>query len=228
MAEAKNMNPERVTTGKPYAGGVTGLSAGPIFVGPDNFNNDVQLPTSATAALPAGYNCFGYISSDGVSNSIDVSTGTINAWGGDLLLSPLETFSETYQWTCAELNKVVLSTVWGDNFVTGSDDQGLTIDHSSAGFESIHPFVIIRVYEDKSVGLTVIPRGKLTALDAVTYQDSALVGHTMTITALPGGFKEDGKERVTAREYKSAPGAVGKAATISATVSEPIAKAAAK
>lgn len=223
MADTQNLNQGRVTTGKPYSGGVAGLAAGAIFVGPENAEGKATLPTSATSALPDGYKCLGYITSDGVSNGFSVSTSEIKAWGGDTLLNPLESFAETYGFTCAELNEKVLKTVWGDGNVTGTDETGLTIDHGPEGFDAIRVFVVICAYQDGSVGLKVIPKGQLSNLDNITYQDTAVVGHAVTISALAGGFGDDAP-RVTSREYKSKPGAINGTASLNASATVKVEK----
>lgn len=208
-----NLNQDRVTTGKPYSGGVADLPVGAIFVGPENTDGKAQLPTSATAALPEGYKCLGYITDEGVSNGLSISTGEIKAWGGSTLLTPYESFQETVKWTCAELNETVLQTVWGD--VEGSDENGLTVYHGPDGLKAIRPYVVIKAYQDGSVGLTVVPKGQITSVDDITYNDTDVVGHSLTVTCLAGGFG-DAHPDATSVEYKSKPGVINGTASLSA------------
>lgn len=216
MATSKNGNNiERVTTGKPY-------SAGAIYVGPLNNNGQAtaSLPTSATTALPEGYKCLGYITDAGVTNTPTVSSEQIKAWGGDVILNPRTDYSEQYNFGLAEYSKVVLDTVWETD---GSDDEGLTIKHNPTRFDEIHVFVIMKVYQDGSVGRTIIPRGKIDTLDAVSFTDNEVVSHNITIAALPGGFPDTIDSRTTSIEYKSAPNA--EVAKMMAEAAEPVAVA---
>ena len=66
------MNANNVTTGKRRtAGGIYRAAAG------------TTLPTDATTSLAAAFKEIGYISEDGVTNSISKTTNEIKEWGGD-------------------------------------------------------------------------------------------------------------------------------------------------
>lgn len=205
MPENTNLTQANVTTGKPYSGGIEGLAAGSIFVGAEG----AELPTDPTKPLPDNYKCFGYISDAGVGNSIDSSSTEIKAWGGATILQSLDSFSESWNWTCSEINETVLDTVWGN--VTGSVAEGLSVDHGPAGFSRIRPYVIVTAYMDGSVAMHIIPRGQLTNVDAISYNDTDVVGHSVTIGANAGGFPD--APDVSSRMIKSKPGVIGGDAT---------------
>jgi len=217
MAEETTLHQEYVTTGKPYEGGVSGLAAGALYRGPENSQGDATLPSDATSALPTGYNGLGYISQDGVGNSPSIESTDHIVWGGTVVLNSLNRYLEEYTFKCVELSPEVHKMVWGDQQVDGTKEDGMTVSHSRRGFDEVHVFVIIVVYADGSLGRQVIPKGKLSSVDTISFKDDELVGYAVTVKALPGGFDDD--PLCTSREFVSAPGTVNAAAVTGGSTS---------
>ena len=65
-----------VSAGKPK-------TTGAIWVAPKGST----LPTDTATALDAAFKCLGYCSDDGLTNSTDLESETIKAWGGDTVLT---------------------------------------------------------------------------------------------------------------------------------------------
>ena len=74
-----------VSAGKPKATG--GIYRAPL---------GTALPTDASTALSASFTSLGYIAQGGVTHSFELDTGDYRAWGGDLVLSYLNSKTHTF------------------------------------------------------------------------------------------------------------------------------------
>jgi hypothetical protein len=84
---------DNVSFGKPK-------STGAVFVAPYG----TALPTNAHMSLNAAFEGMGYVSEDGLVNSVESDTEEVNAWGGDLVLVGQTTFKETFMVNLIETN----------------------------------------------------------------------------------------------------------------------------
>ncbi len=118
--DAKN-----VSFGKPKAQGA-------VFVAPAG----TAVPTDATTALAAAFKNMGYVSEDGLVNSIEVDTEQINAWGGDLVLVGQTNFMETFMVNLIETNIEALKVFYGAGNVT-QVGQVITVTQNSAQLPNV-------------------------------------------------------------------------------------------
>lgn len=93
---------------------------GGVYVAPKG----TTLPTDATTALDQAFKSLGYISEDGLVNSVETDTETIKAWGGDTVLSGLTSFMETFTVNLIETNIDTLKTIYGPSNVTAAGGNG--------------------------------------------------------------------------------------------------------
>lgn len=179
-----------VSVGKPAIGGA-------IFRAPLG----TTLPTSADGTLNSAFECLGYVSSDGVTNSQGRETSEVVAWGGDVVLTPQTKKTDTYKMTLIEsLNLEVLKVAYGDSNVSGTLSSGVTVKANSKELDHA-VWVIDRIYNDGTLSRTVIPDGQPITVDDVTYKDNDPVGFPVTINANPfSTFDGD-----THREYLKKP-----------------------
>jgi len=110
----------KVSFGKPKA-------TGAVFVAPAG----TTLPTNATDALDAAFKGLGYVSEDGLVNSVETDTENVNAWGGDLVLVGMTNFAETFMVNLIETNAEALKVYYGEDNVT-VDGDNITINQNSA------------------------------------------------------------------------------------------------
>lgn len=140
------------------------------------------LPTTATAALAAAFKNFGYISTDGVSRSIDISSETIRAWGGDVVAVLKNEKTETFTFRMLESDNVdALALIFGT--ASGTLQSGITVQ-SEMPDNTDYVFAITMALRDGYVERLVIPKGVITSIGEINYVDNDVVGFELTITAM--------------------------------------------
>lgn len=163
-----------VSAGKPKIGGAVAFGA-----------TSLTLPTDATTALATGFTNLGYISEDGLTNTQDRSSDDIKAWGGDIVLTLQTEKTDTFQFTLIEsLSVDVLKAYYGDDNVTGTLASGITITANGDELPE-KAWVIDMVMRGGALKRVVIPNGRVTTTDEITYTDGEVVGYGVTVTAYP-------------------------------------------
>ena len=176
-----------VTAGKPAVGGA--IWKAPI---------GTTIPTDATTALANAFVCLGYISQDGLTNSVTRETEDIKAWGGDTVLKPQTSYDETFKTTFIEaFNLDVLKTVHGSTNVTGALSTGITVTKNSKELDEA-VYVADMIMRGGALKRIVIPKGVVTEVGEVTYKDSEAVGYETTIGALPDASGNSSYEYIKA------------------------------
>ena len=162
-----------------------------VGVGKPNINGALyvapvgtSLPTDAVTTLDGGFSPLGYISDDGVTNSVDVDSVEIKAWGGDTVYAGTNGKTITWQTTLIEiLNVNVLKTVYGSSNVTGTLATGITVKMTN---EEPDPVSVVMEMDIRgNYYRVVLPNAKVTDLGDVTYADDAVVGYETTFTCMP-------------------------------------------
>lgn len=166
MADSKN-----VSYGKPKVGGA--ISVAPL---------GTTLPTDAVTALNVAFKSLGYVSEDGLNNGISSDTESIQAWGGDTVLSTNKGKEDTFQFNLIEiLNLDVLKTVFGSTNVTGTLDTGITIKVNSKPLEE--QVIVVDMVLKNAVKRIVIPDAKVIEVSEITYKDDEAVGYEVKVMA---------------------------------------------
>ncbi len=156
-----------VIIGKPLAsGGLLTAVAG------------TPLPTSATAPLNGAFEATGYVSEDGVVQTIDTDTTDIKAWGGDVVRTVETAHDVTYKFTMIEHNGVTLGAYYGDdNYTPGAIE-------IRAGELPRKPWVI-EIKDGDARGRIVVPIGQIVERGDVNYTDEDAAGFEVTLKAFP-------------------------------------------
>lgn len=162
-----------VSAGKPK---VTGA----IWTAPLGTN----LPEDTSEALD-GFACLGYCSDDGLTNSTNLESETIKAWGGDTVLTVQTSKEDTYGFKLIEvLNVDVLKFVYGDDNVSGSLSSGIVLKANNQELPE-RIIVIDMIMRDNTAKRVVIPSCKITEIGDIVYSDSEAVGYEVTVACTP-------------------------------------------
>ena len=181
-----NNNSAFVSTGKPKIGGA-------VFRAPLG----TTLPTTADESLNSAFVNQGYCSEDGLTNNNSKETEKIKAWGGDTVYALTTEHNDEFGLTLIEVtNPEVLKTVHGDSNVSGSLASGLTVKVNAD--EIPESAWVIDMILHGVMKRVVIPKGKITEIEEISYKDDDAVGYGLTISALSGGFASDSD---THKEY---------------------------
>ena len=165
-------NVENVSAGKPKIGGAVYRAAA-----------NTTPPTDATSELAAAFAALGYVSEDGVSNANSRDIDNIKAWGGDTVLVVQNSKDDAFSLKLVEaMNSEVLKAVHGSANVSGSLADGMTIQVNSTEAEE---GVIDMLLKGNICKRIVIPRGQVTEVEDVVYNDSEPIGYGITLSCLP-------------------------------------------
>lgn len=163
-----------VSAGKPNP-------AGAIYAAPIG----TILPTSTSEALDEAFKPLGYCSEDGLTNSTNLETEEIKAWGGDTVLTIQTSKDDTFKFTLIEtLNEDVLRFVYGSDNVFGNLENGLTITVNNKDVEE-KSLVIDTILRGNIARRFVIPDCKISDLGDINYTDSDAIGYETTLACMP-------------------------------------------
>lgn len=155
-------------------------STGAVYIAPAG----TVVPTDATTALAAGYVGLGYMSDDGLVNTVKTDTETVNAWGGDKVLVGQTTFGEMFTVNLLETSANALKVYYGDDNVT-VNGQNITVTQNSAELpECVAVFEL--VLTGGRVKRIVVPHAKLVDRSGdITYADKDAIMYPVVFEALP-------------------------------------------
>jgi hypothetical protein len=155
--------------------GVTGS----VYVG----STATAAPTSSVSALAVGFAELGYVSPDGIEESIDTSTSQIRAWqNGDLIREVITESTATFKFTLMETTKAVVELYYGTTVSGATTSAKVDVNPSATGGKKSFVFNVV---DGASVIRTYVASGEVTAIEPVKVANGEVVGYGITVTAYP-------------------------------------------
>lgn len=136
------------------------------------------LPTSATASLNAAFVDLGWVSEDGVTNTITRDVTRHKAWGGETVKTTQDNYTETVKFALLESSADVLKVVYGADNVVESNG-AVAVQHSSLQLER-QSFVVDFIDGDR-VGRILIREGLVTEIGDVRYSHKDMTMYDLTV-----------------------------------------------
>ena len=166
-------NAANVSVGKPKVGGAVHVA-----------DTTATLPTTATEDLVSAFANLGYCSEDGLTNTTEIDSEEIKAWGGDVVEVTENGKVDSFKLTLIEsMNVAVLKEVHGKDNVTGTDlATGIAVKVNSVAHEA-RAWVIDMIMKGNVLKRVVIPKGTITEQGDVVYKSDDVVGYEITIKA---------------------------------------------
>lgn len=147
--------------------------SGAVYVAPTG----TTAPTDSSTSLNVAFKDLGFISADGIAETIDRSTNQIRAWqNGSLVREVTSEGTYSVSLTFLETNLDVLQLYYGATITGGALDGDPT---STGGRKSF----VIDVVDGDTVERTYIPAGEITAVGERTLASGEAIGYNVTITA---------------------------------------------
>ena len=170
---------ENVSFGKPNISGA-------IYRG--ILGEGLTIPTDATTTLDTDFVCLGYVSEDGVTNTMDQGDDGIKAWGGDTVLITDDQRTDTFKFKLLEImNEDVLKAVYVDGNVTVTAATSSAPKKIAVAVNATDQpeccWVIEMLLKGNNPKRIVIPKGKITEIGDISYKDEDAAGYEITVTA---------------------------------------------
>lgn len=164
---------KEVTAGQPKVGGA-------VFRAPIG----TPLPTDAVTALDSAFKDMGYISADGLTESVSPESETIKDWGGETVFTTMTGRTATVKAKfISALNMEVQKMVHSDANVSGDLQTGLTVKVNSAELD--HYIYVFEMIERGGVlHRVVLPDAIPSEIGDVTYVKNDVVGYDVTLTGM--------------------------------------------
>ncbi|KAA8820271.1 hypothetical protein CSQ85_00190 [Bifidobacterium rousetti] len=131
----------------------------------------------------------GYVSSDGLTLTPDVSTNDINEWGGALVRRVLETFSGSLSWTYIETGIAELRNAFGDNNVEvtaeANDQHGTQVRVGIGAELPARKSWLFRMKDGDARVMIVVPDAQPTSFDDITFNATDPIPWPINLATYP-------------------------------------------
>lgn len=150
--------------------------SGEVSVGP----TATTAPTSAAATL-TGFTGLGYVSEDGVTETVDRSIDDIKAWqNAATVRSTITDASVTYQFTLIETTVDTVEAALGASVTQSATEGTYTIVAGSTGGRKSF---VIDVIDGANLKRIYIAEGEVTELGDTVYASGEAIGYAVTLKA---------------------------------------------
>lgn len=136
------------------------------------------LPTKAIDAPTGPWVELGWVGEDGVTNGIARDTTKHYAWGGSVVKTTQDKYTETFKFTLLETSEAVLKVVFGAANVAVSGDDW-TITHSEMMLDRM--MFIIDFVDGVRMGRHIIKDAMVTEVADLRYSHKEITGYELTV-----------------------------------------------
>jgi hypothetical protein len=137
------------------------------------------LPTTAADTPNMAFKDAGYISEDGITQTIDSDTTDIKAWqNGDVVRTIQTSHKVTLQLTMLETTALT-------NKIYYADSEASATAVKVAGKQAPHQTVILDVLDGDKVIRLCAPDAQVTERGEITYKNEEAISYNVTLTCYP-------------------------------------------
>lgn len=143
---------------------------------------DTPLPEIAVDELDPDFDDHGWLGEEGITNAPTRDTTKHKGFGGDTVKVTMDNYEETIQVTLLESNPITLATVFGEDNVTVTFEDGhrhIRVDHEP----ELPPrsSFVVRVIDGEKTRLIIIAEGQVTSVDDIVHVHTDLLAYTITV-----------------------------------------------
>ena len=139
-----------------------------------------DTPDDVNEALHNDFEDLGYVSEDGVTQTISSDSNVIKAWGGDTVRTIQTSHDYTLALTLIETSAATARVYYGDDEATDAEIKV----KGDQGYRGAWVFDVF----DGDVGMRiVVPDGQVSERGDVSYRTEEAIGYPITITCYPDG-----------------------------------------
>ena len=153
-----------------------GVAGGYFFSAPST----ATVPTDITTALPADFVNLGFISEDGVTESIETDSENLVDMNGDPVYTASSSRTETITLKLIEVKEASLKEMYGQTMVS-ADTKLITVKHGSHD-NPARIYVLELVLRDGRRWRQVVPAGQVTEVGELSLASGEVAGREVTIT----------------------------------------------
>lgn len=139
--------------------------------------SSVNLPTDGSSTLSSDWTDVGYVSDEGVTQSIAQDITDISAWqNGDVVRKVQTSHDLTYAFTMIETSEATLEAFYG-NYTNGTVE--------ITGEQLPRQRMVLDVVDGGNIVRLCLPDAQITERGDVVFQNAEAVGYPVTVTAFP-------------------------------------------
>ena len=176
-------------TSQVYVGTPDQLVTGAVLHAPKG----TQLPdltdiTPSKVTIDEAFKDGGYVSSDGVTLTPDMSTSDINDWSGALIRRVLEAFNGEVGFTMIQTDETTFKMALGEGYVEAEEANATHGNQVKAMFGAHLPDPEAWIFKMKDGAariLICLPNAQVTAMDEVTFNATDPIGWALTLSCYP-------------------------------------------
>lgn len=159
-----------------YVSTTKGVSGGYVY----SAASSETAPTDISTVLSANFHNLGFISEDGITESIETDSENMVDMNGDTVFVSSSSRTETVTLTLIEVKEAALKEIYGQSMVTTTTG-AITVKHGTHT-NSGRIYVFELVLRDGRRWRQVIPNGQVTEIGEMKLASGELAGREITIT----------------------------------------------